>query len=89
VGCHPEMESFTPRELISTLRELVNKGQPLKIKRPPGRFGFFLLIINQLHMDRMPLGVVGGFHQGFAQRRVGMHIAGDLGRCELHHLRHG
>lgn len=40
-------------------------------------------------MDRMPLGVVGSFHQGFAQRRVGMHIAGDLGRRELHHLRHG
>ena len=39
-----------------------------------------------LHVDRMTLDRVGGFHEDFAQGGVGMDVAGDLGGGDLHEL---
>lgn len=40
-------------------------------------------------MDPHAFRHVRRFHQRLAQGWVGMHIAGDLRRCQLHHVRQG
>lgn len=42
---------------------------------------------SQLDIYRMPFGVMGGFHQDFAQSRMRMHVARDFLGGKLHHLR--
>lgn len=50
---------------------------------------FVYFVVDDLHMDRMTACCVGGFHQHFAKSRVGVDVAGDLRRGQLHHLGDG
>ena len=53
-----------------------------------------MLILNsgwkfRLHLDGLALRAVCCFHQHLAEGRVGVHVAGDLVRGQLHHVRQG